>query len=196
MTATTTLDANTVIKDWPEDSRTVTAALITKYGPADEVTPTLVTWHNRGPWKKIVASKEATPHNFPFPHGDIVENFTEYKVSPDDFSKLAHFDGSVTVSRTRGLLSARCHDEEANHLAVNLAHDIIMGKATVTQARQTYVDTMLAFREQKPTPYMNQLQFKPQAKAADPDISLVSMDQLKQAANEHKTTLPVGGAAV
>jgi len=190
--ATTTLDANTVIKDWPEDSRTVTAALITKYGAADEVTPTLVTWHDRGPWKKIVASKDPTPHNFPFPHGDIVENFTEYKVSPDDFAKLAHFDGSVTVSRTRGLLSARCHDEEANHLAVNLAHDIITGKATVTQARQTYVDTMLAFREKKPTPYMKELQFKPQPKAADPDIPLVSMDQLKQAAKDHKTTIPVG----
>lgn len=185
-------DATTVIRDWPEDARTVTAALIKKYGPADEVTPTLVTWHNRGPWKKIVASKEATPHNFPFPHGDIVENFTEYKVPPDTFTKLANFDGSVTVSRTRGLLSARCHDEEANHLAVNLAHDIITGKVTVTQARQRYVDTMLAFREHKPTPYMNELQFKPQSKAGDPDISLVSTSQLKQAAKEHKTTIPIG----
>lgn len=187
-----TLDATTVIKDWPDDARTVTAALIKKYGPADEVTATLVTWHNRGPWKKIVASREATPHNFPFPHGDIVENFTEYKVSPDDFAKLAHFDGSVTVSRTRGLLSARCHDEEANHLAVNLAHDIMTGKATVAQARQTYVDTMLAFREHKPTPYMDKIQFKPQVNAGDPDVALVSMDQLQKAAEEHKTTIAVG----
>jgi len=68
-------------------------------------------------------------------------------VSLDTFSALAHFDGSVTVSRSRGLLSARCHDEEANHLAVNLAHDIITGSKTVAQARQAYVDTMLAFRE-------------------------------------------------
>jgi hypothetical protein len=188
----TTLDASTVIKAWPEDARTVTAALIEKYGPADEVTPTLVTWHNRGPWTKIVASKVATPHNFPFPHGDIVENFTEYKVPPDFFAKLADFDGSVTASRTRGLLSARCHDEEANHLAVNLAHDIIVGRTTVAQARQTYVDTMLAFREHKPTPYMHELQFKPQASAGDPDTALVSTDQLAHAAKEGKTTIPVG----
>lgn len=192
MTSTPTMDANTVIKDWPEDARTVTAALITKYGPADEVTPTLVTWHNRGPWKKIAASKVATPHNFPFPHGDIVENFTEYEVPIDAFSKLARFDGSVTVSRTRGLLSARCHDEEANHLAVNLAHDIITGKTDVEHARQTYVDTMLAFREKKPTPYMTDLQFKPQPNAGDPDTPLVTTDQLAKAAKEHKTTLPVG----
>ena len=79
------MDANTLIKDWPKDSRMVTAALITKYGPADEATPTLVTWHNRGPWKKIMASKVATPHSFPFPYGDIVENFTDYKVPLDAY---------------------------------------------------------------------------------------------------------------
>jgi hypothetical protein len=38
------MDASTVIKEWPEDARTVTAALIAKYGAADEVTPRLVTW--------------------------------------------------------------------------------------------------------------------------------------------------------
>jgi hypothetical protein len=108
------------------------------------------------------------------------------------FSKLADFDGSVTVSRTRGLLSARCHDEEANHLAANLAHDIIIGKATVAQARQAYVDTMLAYREHKATPYMSKLQFTPQAHAADPDVALVSSDQLTKAAKEHRTTVPVG----
>ncbi|CAN5229888.1 hypothetical protein BH09GEM1_BH09GEM1_45600 [soil metagenome] len=186
------MDASTIIKDWPDDARTVTAALIAKYGAADEVTPTQVTWHNRGPWKSVVASKVATPHNFPFPHGDIVENFTEYEVPLHSFSELAHFDGSVTVNRTRGLLSARCHDEEANLLAVNLAHDIITGKTNVAQARQTYVDTMLAFREHKPTPYMTELQFKPQPNAGDPDTALVTTDQLKKAADEHKTTMAVG----
>lgn len=187
-----TLDATTIIKEWPEDARTVTAALLTKYGPPDEATPTLVTWHDRGPWKQIVASKEATPHDFPFPHGDIVENFTEYKVPPELLTKLAQFDGSVTVSRTRGLLSARCHDEEANHLAANLAHDIITGTKTVAQARQAYVDTMLTFREHKPTPYMSELQFKPQGSAGDPDIALVSTEQLDKAAQDGKTTIPVG----
>jgi hypothetical protein len=189
---TVTTDASTVIEEWPEDSRAVTAALLAKYGPADEVTPTLVTWHDRGPWKKIVASRDATRHDFPFPHGDIVENFTEYKVPSAFFSKLADFDGSVTVSRTRGLLSARCHEEEANHLAVNLAHDLIIGHKTVAQARQAYVDTMLAYREHKATPYMSELQFKPQTRSGDPDVALVSTDQLNKAAKEERATIPVG----
>ena len=44
----------------------------------------------------------------------------------------------------------------------------------------------------KPTPYMTELQFKPKPNAGDPDTALVSTDQLKQAAKEHKTTIPVG----
>lgn len=97
------MGANAVINDWLEASRTVAAALISKYEPTDEVTPAQVAWRNRGPWKKVVASNETTPHNFLFPHGDIVENFTEYDVLLDVFSELAHFDESVTVSHARGL---------------------------------------------------------------------------------------------
>jgi hypothetical protein len=60
------------------------------------------------------------------------------------------------------------------------------------QARERYVDTMLAFREHKATPYMSELQFKPQARAGDPDTALVSTDQLDKAAKEKKTTVHVG----
>lgn len=50
---------------------------------------------------------------------------------------------------------------------------------------------MLAFREQKPATYMHELQFKPQADAGDPDVALVSTDQLAAAAKEGKMTIPV-----
>lgn len=39
---------------------------------------------------------------------------------------------------------------------------------------------------------MHELQFKPQANAGDPDVALVSTDQLAAAAEEGKTTIPVG----
>ncbi len=32
---------------------------------------------------------------------------------------VAEFDGSVIVERTAGEVSARCHDEQANFLALN-----------------------------------------------------------------------------
>jgi hypothetical protein len=39
---------------------------------------------------------------------------------------------------------------------------------------------------------MSELQFKPQARAGDPDTALVSTDQLDKAAKEKKTTVHVG----
>jgi hypothetical protein len=46
-------------------------------------------------------------------------------ISIQKCSELVAFDGSVTDKRTQGLLSARCNNEEANFLALNLSHDII-----------------------------------------------------------------------
>lgn len=50
------------------------------------------------------------------------------------FTPLARFDGSVIVGRTTGEVSARCHDEGANSLALNLRHDIVVGARRVDEA--------------------------------------------------------------
>lgn len=73
-------------------------------------------------------------HDFPAPHIDAVESFIDYQVPPERFSDLAEFDGSVVIERTAGEVSARCHDEQANSLALNLMHDIVTGKKTSEQA--------------------------------------------------------------
>ena len=41
---------------------------------------------------------------------------------------LAAYDGSVVVNRTNGEYQPRCDLEAANFLALNLAHEIILGK--------------------------------------------------------------------
>lgn len=73
-----------------------------------------------GQWKRVVASKMFYQHDFPAPHIDAVESFIDYQVPPERFSDLAEFDGSVVIERTAGEVSARCHDEQANSLALNL----------------------------------------------------------------------------
>ena len=42
----------------------------------------------------------------------------------------------VSVKRTAGDVSARCHDEEANSLPLNLMHDIVTGTKTPEEARK------------------------------------------------------------
>jgi hypothetical protein len=58
----------------------------------------------------------------------------------------------VVINRTTGEASARCHDLEANSLALNLMHDIVTGTKTWQQARAYYAKEVLDYRRKLPTP--------------------------------------------
>ena len=176
--------ADEVLAEWPKDSRAVARSAIDQYGEPDEVTESRLIWLRRGKWKEIIAYREMWHHEFPFPHNDCLECTTTYRVPLDKVRQLAEFDGSVTVERTRGHLSATCHDEQANCLALNLAHDIAAGSRTVDEAREAYVQNMVDFRAGKSTPYMEDLQFEPEHDAPDPDEAVTSAHELRQRA-EH-----------
>jgi hypothetical protein len=175
------------IKDWPEAAREAAQLVLDKYGEPHELTETALTWNGVGPWKRLIATKAYFQHDFPAPHTDSVESVLDYRVPPDKFTPLAQFDGSVVAERTAGEVSARCHDEEANQLALNLMHDICTGAKTPQQAREYYAKEFLDYRRKKPTPYMDALRFKPADRsAADPDTRLLSDEQLEQAKKEGK----------
>jgi hypothetical protein len=174
-----------LIAGWPEESREAAQLVIDKYGEPDEATDTQLTWHKPGPWKRIVASRAFYEHNFPAPHIDSVESVIDYRVPPEKFDELAEFDGSVIAERTAGEVSARCHDEQANFLALNLMHDIVTGAKSVQQARDYYAKEFADFRRKKPTPYMEKLRFTPAADdSTDPDVRVLSDEDLEQAKRE------------
>ena len=175
-------NAKEIIKDWDNDERESAQAILDQYGEPDEVTSKLLIWRNKGRWVEIVAYKEGTQHDFPFPHLDSVESVTAYRVPTGKLSEIDEFDGSVTVKRTQGLISARCQDEQANLLAINLSHDIIRSKKTIQEAKKAYVDIMIDYRAKRPTPYMDALQFPEQKDTADADESLITPEELKERA--------------
>lgn len=174
------------IREWPEESREAAQLVIDRYGEPDEATETQLTWHRPGPWKRIVATRWFFRHNFPAPHIDAVESVIDYRVPVEKFTSLAEFDGSVVAERTAGEVSARCHDEEANFLALNLMHDVVTGAKTPRQARDYYAKEFVDYRRKKATPYMEGLRFAADPKAADPDVQVVSDQELKQAEEEGK----------
>lgn len=174
-----------IIEGWPEESREATGLVIDKYGEPDEASATQLIWHRRGEWKRIVATKAFYQHDFPAPHQDSIETFIDYRVPPEKVSELAEFDGSVVVERTAGEVSARCHDEEANRLALNLMHDIVTGTKSAQAARDYYAQEFIDYRRKKPTPYMEKLRFSaPEGGTADPDHRALSDEQLSQAKQE------------
>jgi hypothetical protein len=123
-------------------------------------------------------------HQFPAPHFDSVESVLDYRVPPEQFTPLAQFDGSVIAERTAGEVSARCHDEQANFLALNLMHDIVAGAKGVEEARAYYAEEFLDARRKQPTAYMEQLRFQPGTDTADPDQRVLSDQDLEQAVQE------------
>ena len=170
-----------ILEGWPDESKEAAKLVLEKYGEPQEATESQLVWHRVGPWKRVVASKAFWKHDFPAPHYDSVESVLDFRVPPEHFSALAEFDGSVVAERTAGEVSARCHDEEANSLALNLAHDIVMGEKTVDEARAYYAKEFLDYRRGLPTPYMDELRFEPRRDTPDPDERVLSDQELADA---------------
>ncbi|MEE6282197.1 hypothetical protein [Georgenia sunbinii] len=176
--------ASDIIADWPEESRQAAQLVLDKYGEPQETTASYLLWASPGPWARMVAAKSFDPHSFPAPHNDSVQSVIRYRVPPEKVGALAQFDGSVVVDRTQGEVSARCHDEEANNLALNLMHDIVTGVRSVEDARRYYGQEFLDYRRGKPTPYMDQLRVPADDDAADPDERILSDADLEKAVAE------------
>lgn len=177
-----------VIRHWPEESREAARLVLDSYGEPSHVSGDRLTWDHPGPWKRITATRAFHPHEFPIPHIDSVESVIDYRVPPDKVTPIVEFDGSVTVKRTTGEVAARCHDEQANFLALNLMHDIVTGKRSAAEARDYYAQEFLKFRRKEPTPYMERLHFQPgDGQAADADHRVLSDEELEAAAEEGRS---------
>jgi hypothetical protein len=156
--------AEQTIAAWKAKPREVAQQMIKKYGPPQEVTANRLIWHNNGPWKFTELVNEEIPHDFPMAHHDMLFQTIAYRIGDQkNAAALFEYDGSVIVERTKGELSARCDKEEANFLAINLAHDVVTGKRSVDEARRFYADSIGMMMKGKPNDYLQGLRFKPAA---------------------------------
>ncbi len=110
---------------------------IKKYGLPNEATPTLLIWHNSGPWKRTIITSDETAHDFPTPHTDYISQTLNYDIPLEKVPDVLAFDG-IIIYRTAGQVTASCDNEAANLLTVNLLHDIVTGKKTVDEARHEF----------------------------------------------------------
>jgi hypothetical protein len=159
-----------VLASWPEKQRETADMLIGKYGEPTVFGDGMIAWFNTGPFVQTVLMRDAQPHNFPMPHVDYLTQTIKHTVPANKLDELYQYDGSVWFHRTRGELSAQCDVEAMNFLALNLAHDIITGKRSVSDARAFYARTAMAFKQgDRSSPYVTGLIFPTEPNAADPD---------------------------
>jgi hypothetical protein len=175
-----------ILDSWPEAAREAGRLVVDQYGEPAEATDSELIWYGVGGWKRLVAQRSYWDHEFPSPHTDSVESFVDYRVPVERYCDIARFDGSVMLERTTGEASARCHDDQANRLALNLMHDIVIGAKDVEAARDYYAKEFLDAKRKRPTPYMERLNFSTatQGSAADADQKVLSDETVEAAKNE------------
>ncbi|MCA1579652.1 MAG: hypothetical protein LC794_20080 [Acidobacteria bacterium] len=168
--ATHRKNVDQIIAGWKSKPQEVARKMIAKYGAPQEATEQRLVWHNNGPWKFSELVNEEIPHRFPKPHTDMLYQSINYRIPPDKFDELVIYDGSIVGERTKGELAARCDQEEANFLAINLANDVVTGKRSVEEARKFYAEAM---REMKHPEYKQGFVFEvARTNQGDPDREL------------------------
>ena len=168
-------DIKAIIKDWPKNPKEEAERLLDYYGDTDEYSESRIIWYDTDDgWKRTVLSRDEVPHEFPAHHTDYLEQFIDYKVPVEMFTKLAEYDGSVIAERTKGELSARCGGTSMNFVAINLAHDIITGNQTVEEAREEYARLYKEYMDGKKPPYTQAFQFElPTGDTKDVDTAIL-----------------------
>lgn len=159
-----------IISDWEEKQHEESVKTMDEYGVPEGVTERRLIWYDADPWKRIEIFRDATEHEFPAPHPDFFEQFIDYQVPAEKADELTEYDGSIMFERTTGVMSARCHTEWANFLAINLANDIVTDQKSVEEARQMYAETAMQKMEGGSPAYTQEFQFElPEGDQRDPD---------------------------
>lgn len=173
-----------IVREWPEEPSEIAETTVDSYGLPDEAVESRLIWHDCDPWKRTELFRDGVPHEFPKEHTDYIEQFIDYHVPPEKADELTQFDGSVMIERTKGELSARCDKEAMNFLAINLAHDIVLDRKSVDEARQEYATTALEAMMGGSPEYTQGFQFAlPTGDQRDPDETIVT-DAMKAEVEE------------
>lgn len=155
--------------------------MIEHYGVPNEATPTMLIWHNNGPWKRTVVTRDEGQHNFPTPHTDYIAQTIDYFVPVERLTELGRFDGSVIVNRTSGEVTAACDAEPLNILALNLMHEVAANELNAEDARKRYADEAAAWSINRAAPLTERIRIPSNLSTGtrDPDHAAMKMAAVK-----------------
>ena len=152
-----------ILGGWRDLPRLGARQLIDQYGLPQAASNDMLVWTKAQPFKRITVMNIETPHAFPLPHVDYMEHTVSYSVPQAKVADVIAMDGSTTINKTAGEMSARCDLEAHNVLTLNLNHDIATGKRTVSQARQQFGKVVEKEITGQGDPSLESLQFEPQS---------------------------------
>lgn len=154
--------AERVSAGWADKPRLAARALMSRYGPPDEVGAHRLIWHANGPWKRTIV------RNLPWPYSDaageelgVIEQSVAYDLTPEQAAGLSSFSRRLAFDPSRMEMSSRADREELNYLRLNLADDVLKGRITAAEAQDSYARTVELEASGKTTRYLLGLTFGP-----------------------------------
>lgn len=138
---------------WSAGPRMTARLMMERYGRPDALAPGAVTWLKRGPWKRIVVRDRAA--------GGSLEQTVGYSVPLSGLAALLAFGHGVRADPAADELSVVGDEEALNRLALNLAHDITVGRRTPRDAMEFYEKTARLAVAGKGSVYLTNLLFEP-----------------------------------
>ena len=125
-----------IIRRWPSSSRGLAGTLVAKYGVPDLSGETAMVWYDNGGWKRTVAYRDAEPREEGARDAFHLKQSILYRIPEDKIAALRQFDRRITIDKELRMMSTQSESEAENYLCLNLAHEIVVGKRSVEDARQ------------------------------------------------------------
>ncbi len=145
--------ADEVVSGWTDTARLAAQLMMKRYGSPDEVGSSRLVWNGNGPWKRTIVRQ------LPAKELGVLEQTMAYRLTPAQASVLTEMDGRLSCDVARMELSSRSDREEVNFLRLNLANDVINGRLTAQEARESYARILSLEQAGKASKYMSSLSY-------------------------------------
>ncbi len=154
--------AERVSAAWSEPSRLAARRVMALYGPPDEVGAGRLTWRGNGPWKRTVVRNR--PRSYAGDRGEdlgVLEQTVDYGLTPEEAVGLAPFSRRLRLDPGRMEMTSRSDREETNFLRLNLADDVLRGRMTAWEAKDSFERVLRLESSGKTSRYLLELSFGP-----------------------------------
>ncbi len=148
------------IAQWSDVSALAARRVIEEYGTPDEVHYDRLVWNNDAPWRRTVVRNVLPPYSAGDELG-VIEQTIDYSLTPEQAASVAAFDRRLAYNPRSQELSVRSDREENNFLRLNLANEVVEGKLSPDQARDSYARILALEEAGKSSRYLLGLRFAP-----------------------------------
>lgn len=138
---------------WTGKNRVDLAALSRQCGAPDELGSAFAVWRRCRPWKRLVLRNGGAWDRF--------EATVPYSLTPAEAAMAPALPGHILADSDAAELTSTADDPRLNLLALNLAHETILGVRSIASAREEFHRSAMRLAQGESAPLSERLIFRP-----------------------------------